>query len=104
MRVPGVAAELSGTQLRKVAKDLENLARQAGAKGLAYITIPIDPEGQLRGPIGKHFSVELKLELIEAMGAEGGDLLPLHVRQGGSCLRGHRCAAQPLQSRDGVGR
>ena len=75
MRVPGVAAELSGTQLRKVAKDLENLARQAGAKGLAYITIPIDPEGQLRGPIGKHFSVELKLELIEAMGAEGGDLL-----------------------------
>ena len=75
MRVPGVSAELSGTQLRKVAKDLENLARQAGAKGLAYITIPTDPEGQLRGPIGKHFSVELKLELIEAMGAEGGDLL-----------------------------
>ena len=75
MRVPGVAAELSGTQLRKVAKDLENLARREGAKGLAYITIPTDPEGQLRGPIGKHFSVELKLELIETMGAEGGDLL-----------------------------
>ena len=75
MRVPGVAGALSGTQLRKVAKDLENMARRAGAKGLAYITIPTDPEGQLRGPIGKFFNVELKLELIEAMGAQGGDLL-----------------------------
>ncbi len=75
MRVPGVAGALSGTQLRKVARDLENMARRAGAKGLAYITIPADPEGQLRGPIGKFFNVELKLELIEAMGAEGGDLL-----------------------------
>ncbi len=75
MRVPGVAGALSGTQLRKVAKDLENMARRAGAKGLAYITIPTDPEGQLRGPIGKFFNVDLKLELIEAMSAEGGDLL-----------------------------
>ncbi len=75
MRVPSVAGALSGTQLRKVAKDLENMARRAGAKGLAYITIPADPEGELRGPIGKFFNVELKLELIEAMGAQGGDLL-----------------------------
>ena len=75
MRVPGVAGALSGTQLRKVARDLENMARRAGAKGLAYITIPTDPEGQLRGPIGKFFNVELKLELIEAMDAQGGDLL-----------------------------
>ncbi len=75
MRVPGVAANLSGTQLRKVTRDLETMARRAGAKGLAYITIPSDPADQLRGPIGKHFSVELKLELIEAMDAQGGDLL-----------------------------
>ncbi len=75
MRVPGVAGELSGTQLRKVAKDLENMARRAGAKGLAYITIPSDLEGELKGPIGKFFSVELKLELIETMDAGGGDLL-----------------------------
>ena len=75
MRVPGVAADLSGTQLRKVTRDLETMARRAGAKGLAYITIPSDPADQLRGPIGKHFSVELKLELIEAMDAQGGDLL-----------------------------
>ncbi|MYE27388.1 MAG: aspartate--tRNA ligase [Chloroflexi bacterium] len=75
MRAPGVAGALSGTQLRKVARDLENMARRHGAKGLAYITIPTDPEGELRGPIGKFFNVELKLELIEAMGAQGGDLL-----------------------------
>ena len=75
MRVPGVAGELSGTQLRKVAKELENMARRAGAKGLAYITIPSDPEGELKGPIGKFFNVELKLELLELLGAEGGDLL-----------------------------
>ncbi len=75
MRVPGVAGALSGTQLRKVARDLENMARRAGAKGLAYITVPTDPTGELRGPIGKFFSVELKLELLEAMAAESGDLL-----------------------------
>ena len=75
LRVPGKAAALSGTQLRKEARDLENLARRAGAKGLAYITVPTEPEGQLKGPIGKFFSVELKLELLEALDAEGGDLL-----------------------------
>ena len=75
MRVPGVAGALSGTQLRKVARDLETMARKHGAKGLAYITIPVDPEGELRGPIGKFFNVDLKLELIEAMSAQGGDLL-----------------------------
>jgi len=75
MRVPGLSAELSGTQLRKVARELENMARRAGAKGLAYITVPSDPSGQLRGPIGKFFSVELKLELLAAMDAQPGDLL-----------------------------
>ncbi|MCY4466578.1 MAG: aspartate--tRNA ligase [Chloroflexi bacterium] len=75
MRVPGVAGKLSGTQLRKVARDLETMARRAGAKGLAYITIPTDPSGELKGPIGKFFSVELKLELLDAMDAQGGDLL-----------------------------
>ncbi len=75
MRVPGVAGKLSGTQLRKVARDLETMARRAGAKGLAYITIPTDPAGELKGPIGKFFGVELKLELLEAMDAQGGDLL-----------------------------
>lgn len=75
MRVPGVANELSGTQLRKVASELEDIARKAGAKGLAYITIPADPEGELKGPIGKFFNVDQKLALIDKMEAQGGDLL-----------------------------
>ena len=76
MRVPGIAGTLSGTQLRKITRDLENMVRRvAKAKGLAYITIPTNPEGELRGPIGKFFNVDLKLELIDSMGAEGGDLL-----------------------------
>lgn len=76
MRVPGVAGALSGTQLRRVTKDLENLVRrQAGAKGLAYVTVPSDPAGELRGPIGKFFNNDLKLELTNTMAAEGGDLL-----------------------------
>lgn len=75
MRVPGKAAALSGTQLRKETRELERMARGAGAKGLAYITVPTEAEGQLRGPIGKFFSVDLKLELLQAVGAEGGDLL-----------------------------
>ena len=48
MRVPGVAGALSGTQLRRVARDLENMARRQGAKGLAYITIPTDPRAIAR--------------------------------------------------------
>lgn len=75
MRVPGKAAALSGAQLRKVARGLENMARRVGAKGLAYITVPTEAEGELRGPIGRFFSAELKLELMAAMQAEGGDLL-----------------------------
>ena len=75
MRVPGKAAALSGTQLRKVARDLENMARRAGARGLAYITVPTEAEGELKGPVGKFFGVELGIELLEAMQAEGGDLL-----------------------------
>ena len=51
------------------------MARRAGAKGLAYITVPTEPEGELKGPIGKFFNVELKLELLDAVSAEGGDLL-----------------------------
>ena len=33
MRVPGMAAELSGTRLRTLARSLEDLARTAGGKG-----------------------------------------------------------------------
>ncbi len=75
IRVPGMVKDMSGTKLRKVTKDLEALARSAGGKGLAWLTIPEDEEGEVKGPIGKFFSVEQKLELLSCLGAEGGDLL-----------------------------
>ena len=75
MRVPKIAGELSGTAMRKLGKELESMARKAGGKGLAYLTVPTEPEGELKGPIGKFFNVDLTLELLETMGAEGGDLL-----------------------------
>jgi aspartyl-tRNA synthetase len=74
MRVPG-AANISGTALRKVTADLEELARSAGAKGLAWMALPMTEDGEVKGPIGNKFTVEQKLELFERLGAGPGDLL-----------------------------
>ncbi len=75
IRAPGMAGNLSGTQLRKVTADLETLAKSAGAKGLAWIALPNEPEGEVKGPIGKFFTVDQKLELFEKLDAQPGDLL-----------------------------
>lgn len=75
MRVPGMAGELSGTKLRAVAKELEEMAKIVGGKGLAYMALPKDLEAEVRGPIGKFFTVDQKMELFEQVGAEPGDLL-----------------------------
>lgn len=75
MRVPGLAANVSGTQLRKITGDLETLARAQGAKGLAWIALPTEPDGEVKGPISKFFTIEQKLTLFEKTGAQGGDIL-----------------------------
>jgi aspartyl-tRNA synthetase len=75
IRAPKMAGELSGTQLRKVAGELEDISKKAGAKGLAYMALPLEEEGEVKGPIGKFFTVEQKMALFEAVGAEPGDLL-----------------------------
>lgn len=75
IRAPQMAGELSGTQLRKVAKDLEDLVRSVGAKGLAYMALPLEEEGEVKGPIGKFFTVDQKLALFDAIQAQPGDLL-----------------------------
>ncbi len=75
IRAPGMAASLSGTRLRSVAAELEDMAKAAGAKGLAYMALPTEEDGEVRGPIGKFFSVEQKLALFERVGAQPGDLL-----------------------------
>jgi aspartyl-tRNA synthetase len=75
MRAPGMAKELSGTALRKVTEELEQLAKAQGAKGLAWMAIPVNPEDEVKGPIGKFFTVEQKVKLFDRLGVEPGDLL-----------------------------
>ena len=75
MRVPGMAGELSGTRLRAVTRGLEELAREAGGKGLAWLALDSDSGGAVKGPIGKFFTVEQQLALFDCAGAQPGDLL-----------------------------
>ncbi len=67
--------EQNNTQLRKLSGELEALARSAGAKGLAWMALPVEEAGEVKGPIGKYFTVEQKLALFERIGAQPGDLL-----------------------------
>ena len=75
LRAPGMAKGISGTALRKLTEELETLARGAGAKGLAWMALPDSEDGEVKGPIGKFFTVEQKLKLFEMLKAEPGDLL-----------------------------
>ena len=75
LRVPGYAGQLSGTALRKVTADLETLARGQGAKGLAWMALPLSEADEIKGPVGKFFTVEQKVELFERLNAQPGDLL-----------------------------
>ncbi|MBC8100332.1 MAG: aspartate--tRNA ligase [Armatimonadetes bacterium] len=68
---------ISGEGLRKLAKELEDLARAAGGKGLAWMALPLDEKEEVKGPIGKYFTVEQKAQLFEMTNAQPGDLLLL---------------------------
>lgn len=74
MRVPNLGGD-SNSQIKKTHKELEDLAKSAGAKGLAYMAIPLEEDGEVRGPIGKFFPIELKVELFDLLDAQPGDLL-----------------------------
>lgn len=83
IRAPGLYRDqenpdtlLSTEKLKKLMASLEDMVRaEAGAKGLAWMALPLDEEGEVKGPIGKFFTVDQKLELFEATGAEPGDIL-----------------------------
>ena len=74
IRAPGMGA-WSNTRVKAEHKELEELTREAGGKGLAYLTIPLEEDGEVRGPIGKFFSAEQMLAIFEKTGAEPGDIL-----------------------------
>jgi aspartyl-tRNA synthetase len=72
--VKALKAPGCGGYSRKQIDELEQIARDAGAQGLAWMAI--DPESeQVKGFITKFFSVEQLTELIELLEAEPGDLL-----------------------------
>lgn len=63
-----------GDYSRKQIDELEQISREAGAKGLAWLAI--DPETEeLRGFITRFFSVEQLASLIKRLEAKPGDLL-----------------------------
>ncbi|MBZ0284105.1 MAG: aspartate--tRNA ligase [Anaerolineae bacterium] len=74
IRVPG-GAKVSGTLLRKQTGDLESLVRTVGAKGLAWMALPENEAEEVKGPIGKYFTIDQKLALFEQIEAQPGDLL-----------------------------
>ena len=63
-----------GDYSRKQLTELEDIAKKAGAKGLAWMAIHPETE-EMRGPIVKFFTVEQLLALTERTGARPGDLL-----------------------------
>jgi len=83
IRAPGLYRDqdnpektLSGEKLKKLMRSLEDMVRaEASAKGLAWMALPLDEEAEVKGPIGKFFPVDLKLELFELTEAEPGDIL-----------------------------
>lgn len=75
IRAPKMAGDLSNTALKALAKELEDLAKKAGAKGLAWMALPLADNEEIKGPIGKFFTIDQKLALFERVQAEAGDLL-----------------------------
>ncbi len=63
-----------GGYSRKQLSDLESLAKEAGAKGLAWLAIHPETE-EIRGPIVKFFSVKQLIGITERMEAKPGDLI-----------------------------
>jgi aspartyl-tRNA synthetase len=79
IRVPGLLTEdgapISNEKLKKIMKELEDMVKEVGAKGLAWMALPLEEAGEVKGPIGKFFTVDQKVELFEKTGAQAGDVL-----------------------------
>jgi aspartyl-tRNA synthetase len=72
--VKALKAPGCGHYSRKQIDELEEIAREAGARGLAWMAIDAESE-QAKGFITKFFTVEQLTQLMEVLEAEPGDLL-----------------------------
>jgi aspartyl-tRNA synthetase len=70
LRIPGC-----GHYSRKQLSDLEDLAKSAGAKGLAWMALETGENGQVKSPIAKFFTVEQLVALMDRLQAQPGDLV-----------------------------
>ncbi len=64
-----------GDYSRKQMTELEDLAKSAGAKGLAWMAVEKEGDSLVRSPIAKFFSAEQLQALVAAMQATPGDLI-----------------------------
>lgn len=69
--VYALPVEGGGKFSRKEIDELTEVAKQAGAKGLAYIMI----EDEVKGPVAKFISDDEKKAIVEATGAKKGDIV-----------------------------
>jgi aspartyl-tRNA synthetase len=85
IRAPGC-----GDYSRRQLDELTDLAVRHGAKGLVHLSV--QPDGTLHGPVGKFLSLTQSQGILEATGAEAGDLLLLVAdadRQAAAGALGH---------------
>ncbi len=71
--VKGIRAPGCGDYSRRQVTELEEIAREHGAGGLAWMALNAD--GSVRSPVGKFFTEPLLQELLSAARLEPGDLL-----------------------------
>jgi aspartyl-tRNA synthetase len=72
--VKAICVEGCGSYSRKQLTELEDIAKDEGAKGLAWLAIHPETE-EIRGPIAKFFSVDQLIAITDRMEAKPGDLI-----------------------------
>ncbi|MCC7205985.1 MAG: aspartate--tRNA ligase [Anaerolineae bacterium] len=65
----------SGDYSRKQLTELEDMAKAAGGRGLAWMALESGGDGQIKSPIAKFFTVEQLVALTERLDAKPGDLI-----------------------------
>jgi aspartyl-tRNA synthetase len=72
-RVKAIVAPGLAAVTRREVDELTERAKRFGAKGLAHLSI--EPDGEVRGPIAKFLSDDVKRAIIDHTGADPGDLV-----------------------------
>ncbi|MCA9867410.1 MAG: aspartate--tRNA ligase [Anaerolineae bacterium] len=72
--VKAICAPGCASYSRKQLDELEGMAREQGAKALAWLAIQPD-SGEMRGPIAKFFTVDQLIAITERLDAQPGDLI-----------------------------